>query len=144
MKFTPKRGLLLTILVLAGIVPLVMTLRSEPKLQEPLAPGVEVVPVIQKDVPIYREWIGTLDGMVNAAIKAQVTDYPRSSVQACLSWPRADHERMSSWLERGSLPLSDLVSSSPTHWHCRTTGTYPTGTSSLQHLSSIARASEAA
>ena len=31
--------------------------------------------MIQKDVPIYREWIGTLDGLVNADIKAQVTGY---------------------------------------------------------------------
>ena len=31
--------------------------------------------VQQKDIPIEREWIGTLDGMVNAAIKAQVTGY---------------------------------------------------------------------
>lgn len=38
-------------------------------------PDVEVVQVEQKDVPIYSEWIGTLDGMVNAAIKAQVTGY---------------------------------------------------------------------
>src|SRR5580700_3399203 len=38
-------------------------------------PEVEVVRVEQKDVPIYREWIGTLEGMVNAAIKAQVTGY---------------------------------------------------------------------
>jgi membrane fusion protein (multidrug efflux system) len=38
-------------------------------------PEVEVVRVQQKDVPIYREWIGTLDGMINAAIKAQVTGY---------------------------------------------------------------------
>jgi RND family efflux transporter MFP subunit len=29
----------------------------------------------QRDIPIEREWIGTLDGMVNAAIKAQVTGY---------------------------------------------------------------------
>jgi membrane fusion protein (multidrug efflux system) len=34
-----------------------------------------VVQVEQKDVPIYGEWIGTLDGMVNADIKAQVTGY---------------------------------------------------------------------
>lgn len=34
---------------------------------------VEVAVVRQKDVPIEREWIGTLDGMVNAAVKAQVT-----------------------------------------------------------------------
>src|SRR5437016_3084452 len=38
-------------------------------------PDVEVARVEQKDVPIHREWIGTLDGMVNAAIKAQVTGY---------------------------------------------------------------------
>jgi len=38
-------------------------------------PDVEVARVQQKDVPIHREWIGTLDGLVNAAIKAQVTGY---------------------------------------------------------------------
>src|SRR5437773_6229571 len=36
---------------------------------------VEVVRVEQRDVPIYSEWIGTTDGMVNAEIKAQVTGY---------------------------------------------------------------------
>ena len=34
---------------------------------------VEVAVVQQKDIPIQRDWIGTLDGMVNAAIKAQVS-----------------------------------------------------------------------
>ena len=29
----------------------------------------------QKDVPLYREWIGTVDGFVNAEIKAQVSGY---------------------------------------------------------------------
>src|SRR5437762_13829814 len=29
------------------------------------------------DVPVYGEWIGTLEGMVNATIKAQVTGYLR-------------------------------------------------------------------
>lgn len=38
-------------------------------------PIVEVVRVKQQDVPIYGEWIGTLDGFVNATIKAQVTGY---------------------------------------------------------------------
>jgi len=36
---------------------------------------VDVARVIQKDVPIDREWIGTLDGLVNADIKAQVPGY---------------------------------------------------------------------
>ena len=38
-------------------------------------PDVEVATVEQRDVPIYREWIGTLDGLVNADIKAQVSGY---------------------------------------------------------------------
>ena len=38
-------------------------------------PDVEVALVRQKDIPIHREWIGTLDGMVNAAIQAQATGY---------------------------------------------------------------------
>jgi RND family efflux transporter MFP subunit len=41
----------------------------------PPAPEVEVVQVVERDVPIYSEWIGTLDGMVNADIKAQVSGY---------------------------------------------------------------------
>jgi membrane fusion protein (multidrug efflux system) len=39
------------------------------------SPEVEVVQVQQRDVPIYGEWIGTLDGLVNADVRAQVTGY---------------------------------------------------------------------
>jgi len=42
---------------------------------QPPSPDVEVVRVEQKDVPIYGEWIGTLDGLVNADVRAQVTGY---------------------------------------------------------------------
>ena len=38
-------------------------------------PEVEVAAVVQRDVPVNREWIGTLDGLVNAAIKAEVSGY---------------------------------------------------------------------
>ena len=38
-------------------------------------PEVRVVAVSQRDVPIYKEWIGTLDGLVNADIKAEVSGY---------------------------------------------------------------------
>jgi RND family efflux transporter MFP subunit len=38
-------------------------------------PDVQVVQVQQKDVPIYGEWIGTLDGLVNADVRAEVTGY---------------------------------------------------------------------
>ena len=39
------------------------------------SPDVEVVQVAQKDVPIFGEWIGTLDGFTNADVRAQVTGY---------------------------------------------------------------------
>jgi membrane fusion protein, multidrug efflux system len=47
------------------------------KSEQPQArpPEVEVVQVEQKDVPIWNEWIGTLEGFVNAQIKPQVTGY---------------------------------------------------------------------
>jgi RND family efflux transporter MFP subunit len=38
-------------------------------------PDVEVVQVEQKEIPIYGEWIGTLDGFTNADVRAQVTGY---------------------------------------------------------------------
>ncbi len=48
--------------------------KKEEKVQ-PQAPIVEVVGVTQKDVPVYGEWVGTLDGTVNATIRAQVQGY---------------------------------------------------------------------
>jgi membrane fusion protein (multidrug efflux system) len=41
----------------------------------PGPPVVEVADVIQKDVPISKEWVGTTDGFVNATIRAQVQGY---------------------------------------------------------------------
>ncbi len=38
-------------------------------------PEVLVTEVLQKDVPIVREWIGSLDGSVNADIRARVSGY---------------------------------------------------------------------
>ena len=48
---------------------------TKPAQAAPRPVEVQVVQVEQKDVPIYSEWIGTTDGMVNADIKAQVTGY---------------------------------------------------------------------
>jgi membrane fusion protein (multidrug efflux system) len=38
-------------------------------------PVVEVAEAVVQDVPIVKEWIGTLDGRVNAEIRAQVSGY---------------------------------------------------------------------
>lgn len=48
---------------------------SKPAASQAPPPLVEVVEVEQQDMPVYGEWIGTLDGMVNAEIKAQVSGY---------------------------------------------------------------------
>ncbi len=49
--------------------------RKEPEQKSAPPPLVEVTAVTQGDVPIYHEWIGVLDGLVNAQIRAQVTGY---------------------------------------------------------------------
>ena len=41
----------------------------------PPAPEVLVIEAGTKDVPVYREWIGTLDGSENADIRARVTGH---------------------------------------------------------------------
>lgn len=41
----------------------------------PPLPEVEVADVVQQDVPVYKEWVATTDGLVNATILAQVQGY---------------------------------------------------------------------
>jgi len=46
---------------------------KEKEQARPVAPPeVEVVAVEQRDEPIYREWVGTLEGDVNATIPANL------------------------------------------------------------------------
>jgi RND family efflux transporter MFP subunit len=59
----------------AGALSTISCVRTTTAASAPAPAEVEVAVVEQKDIPIRREWIGTLDGMVNAAIKAQVTGY---------------------------------------------------------------------
>src|SRR5205809_300964 len=49
--------------------------KGKPHAAAQAAPTVEVTTVTQADVPIYHEWIGVLDGLVNAHIRAQVPGY---------------------------------------------------------------------
>jgi len=41
----------------------------------PPPPNVQVAPAVAKDVAVYEEWIGTLDGNVNADIRPQIEGY---------------------------------------------------------------------
>jgi membrane fusion protein (multidrug efflux system) len=74
-----KHKVLISTMVAAVVVilgALIVAGRSNKPAQAAPPPlAVEVVQVEQKDVPIYSEWIGTTDGMVNADIKAQITGY---------------------------------------------------------------------
>jgi RND family efflux transporter MFP subunit len=65
---------------LIGVVVIVLLVAvthsgAKPTAQVPPPPGVEVARVERRDVPVYGEWIGTLAGMVDANVKAQVTGY---------------------------------------------------------------------
>ena len=63
---------------LAGLASAALLLTAaceKEKAAPPAAPVVEIVTVSQRDVPIYLEWIGSLDGNVNAVIRPQVTGY---------------------------------------------------------------------
>jgi len=41
----------------------------------PPPPGVTVAPVVQRDVPIYREWVGTMLGNIDADIRPKVEGF---------------------------------------------------------------------
>ena len=61
--------------VLVVIVAVIVGRTMKPRPASPALLQVDVVQVQQQDVPIYSEWIGTTDGMVNADIRAQVSGY---------------------------------------------------------------------
>ena len=67
-------GGLLGLIVLALIVGAGCS-SNKAQVAQQSTPDVEVVQVEKEDVPIYAEWIGTLDGLVNADVRAQVTGY---------------------------------------------------------------------
>ena len=72
----PTRIFTHSILLLSAVFAFFTSGCEKPKEQVAVSPPtVEVTEVIQKDVPVQQEWVGTLDGMVNAQINAQVTGY---------------------------------------------------------------------
>jgi len=76
MNTTLKRTLVIggaVVLVAGGLI--FAATRPKHSSGAPPSPEVEVVQVEQKDVPIFGEWIGTLDGFTNADVRAQVTGY---------------------------------------------------------------------
>jgi membrane fusion protein (multidrug efflux system) len=68
-----KSGLILAVLM-AGIC-LIGCTEEKKAAAPPPPPEVEVAEVIQRDVPVYQEWVASMDGLVNATILAQVQGY---------------------------------------------------------------------
>ena len=66
------------ILCLIAVVTIFLSARSKAKpsgSDSPVPIEVKVARVTTENVPVYREWVGTLSGLVNATIKAQVKGY---------------------------------------------------------------------
>ena len=69
----PRRSRLPAVLSAVAMGLLVFGCKEKPRPAPP--PKVQVVTVAPQDVPIYQQWIGTLDGYPNAQIRAQVSGY---------------------------------------------------------------------
>src|SRR5271169_2392323 len=63
-------GLIVLALIVGAVRPYKRAMGAPPS-----TPDVEVAQVQKEDIPIYGEWIGTLDGFTNADVRAQVTGY---------------------------------------------------------------------
>lgn len=66
---------LLTAVVFLSMAMSLGACRKEEKAASVMTPVVETVTVTQKDVPVKKEWVGVLDGLVNATIRPQVSGY---------------------------------------------------------------------
>jgi len=65
---------IVAVLVIGGMVS-IASRSGKPVQAAPRPLDVEVIKVKQEDVPVYSDWIGTTEGIVNAEIKAQVSGY---------------------------------------------------------------------
>jgi RND family efflux transporter MFP subunit len=76
MNSSARRTLVVAVILgVIAVAVIAIVLRPKPAASAGPPPDVMVTPVQQKDVALYSEWIGTLDGLVNADVKAQVTGY---------------------------------------------------------------------
>jgi RND family efflux transporter MFP subunit len=71
---SPSHWMALLVLLLPFFVAL-CGCKEKDQAHPAMPPEVQVVAVEQRDVPVYREWVGTLEGEVNATISAQVSGY---------------------------------------------------------------------
>jgi membrane fusion protein, multidrug efflux system len=67
-----RRRLEVAVLTAAVVVALTLSACAKSAPPPPPPPDVVVADVIQKDVPIYSEWVGTTEGNITAQIRARV------------------------------------------------------------------------
>jgi membrane fusion protein (multidrug efflux system) len=70
----PNLGRFPLLIILFGVA-LSSACSSEKEKPVPPPPGVTVTPVVQKTVPIYQEWIGTMTGNIDADIRPKVEGF---------------------------------------------------------------------
>ncbi len=70
-----KRELVLGAAVLCAVTLGTAACKKKEEAKPAPPPTVVVAQVVQRDVPVYGEWIGTAAGDVNAAIRPQITGY---------------------------------------------------------------------
>ncbi len=73
--FAVARALLRGLLLVVAVAVALGCRESAKVAGPPPAPPVKVGTVLEKDVPIYSEWVGTLTGYINAQIRARVGGY---------------------------------------------------------------------
>jgi membrane fusion protein (multidrug efflux system) len=74
-KSSVTRFCSVSVLMILGVTLLLSGCKKGQGREPELLPTVEVADVIEKDVPVYSEWIASTDGLVNATIRAQVQGY---------------------------------------------------------------------
>jgi membrane fusion protein, multidrug efflux system len=62
-------------MALAGVLLCTACHKKQPAAAVSGPPEVEVAEVSKRDVPVIREWVGSLDGLVNAQIRSEVEGY---------------------------------------------------------------------
>ena len=75
-KHRIQAGSAAAVFVIVAIVLMIISReKSTAAATPPPPPEVQVAAVEQRDLPVRQQWIGTLNGLVNAAINAEVTGY---------------------------------------------------------------------
>ena len=71
----PRREICAAALLAASLFLYSCTGQSATAPKAPPLSDVGMVPVVEKDVPIYSDWVATMDGFLNANIEPQVSGY---------------------------------------------------------------------